>query len=341
MQTVQSLAQLMLKSVGPYLTVLFFLTTTTDSLNAACDPLNCDPAPWSAVITDTCYFPDYPNCPITVQYKYRVCGSVVEIDVESYSYSPADDPDCQDLSDDSDTPSGSPDWDFIADRFRKVYDEIIKKRFLAQYEAASSTVQAQWTCDSVASISYQATWGACVEIEFCIVWTGPWPRFTIRIVECGEVCCLQKTSVCYDSTTGDARLTHTFVPGEETCSGGEPSWDGTCWTSSCFAFCAQPAKQSVGETAPGAKLVESNLVTIRPNPFVNETRFTYTVDETAHVQLNIFNNVGQKVATQVEGTRKAGEHTAMFRSNGLPAGVYLYELKIGDEVHSGTIVINP
>ena len=68
-----------------------------------------------------------------------------------------------------------------------------------------------------------------------------------------------------------------------------------------------------------------------PNPFNPSTIIPYELAEAAHVRLEIFNLLGQRLATLVDGTRSAGSHTAMWDATdaagrAVGAGVYIYRM---------------
>ena len=74
-----------------------------------------------------------------------------------------------------------------------------------------------------------------------------------------------------------------------------------------------------------------------PNPFNATTTIRYSLPQNANVELTVFNILGQKVRTLVEGEQSAGEHIAIWDSNNeqgraVASGVYFYRLRIGDEV---------
>jgi len=71
-----------------------------------------------------------------------------------------------------------------------------------------------------------------------------------------------------------------------------------------------------------------------PNPFNPITSIPYSLRESAHVTLTLYNVLGQKVATLVDQRQDAGYHRAVFDAAAFSSGIYFYELKAGS--FSGT-----
>jgi hypothetical protein len=67
-----------------------------------------------------------------------------------------------------------------------------------------------------------------------------------------------------------------------------------------------------------------------PNPFNPTTEIQINLPEAAGVKLDIFNIVGQRIATLVEDRLDAGHHTFTWDGTGYPSGVYFYHLKAGN-----------
>lgn len=63
-----------------------------------------------------------------------------------------------------------------------------------------------------------------------------------------------------------------------------------------------------------------------PNPFNPSTSIEYAVPVDAHITLEVFNALGQKVMELVNGRKSAGYHMETFDASGLSSGVYLYKL---------------
>ena len=71
-----------------------------------------------------------------------------------------------------------------------------------------------------------------------------------------------------------------------------------------------------------------------PNPFNPSTVIPYQIPASSHVRLEVFNLLGQRLATLVDGVRLAGTHTAQWDATdaagrAVGAGVYIYRLSGG------------
>ncbi len=66
-----------------------------------------------------------------------------------------------------------------------------------------------------------------------------------------------------------------------------------------------------------------------PNPFNPTTRFDYSLPADAHVTLQIFNTLGERVALVVDADQTAGFKSAEFDGTAIPSGVYYYRLQAG------------
>jgi hypothetical protein len=68
-----------------------------------------------------------------------------------------------------------------------------------------------------------------------------------------------------------------------------------------------------------------------PNPFNPTTNIVFSIPQTEKVTLTIFNLLGQKIATLVDGSVLAGTHVVSWNGRDglgrqLPSGVYFYRL---------------
>lgn len=69
-----------------------------------------------------------------------------------------------------------------------------------------------------------------------------------------------------------------------------------------------------------------------PNPFNLETRIDYTVPNILPVKLEVYNVLGQRVATLVNEIKPAGLYQVTFDGSKLSSGVYLYQLSTYTQV---------
>ncbi|MGN8225191.1 endonuclease [Gracilimonas sp. BCB1] len=67
-----------------------------------------------------------------------------------------------------------------------------------------------------------------------------------------------------------------------------------------------------------------------PNPFNPTTNVSYELKNPVNVTLSVYNVLGQKVETLVDGMKSAGLHMATFDASGLSSGVYFYQLRAGE-----------
>ena len=81
-----------------------------------------------------------------------------------------------------------------------------------------------------------------------------------------------------------------------------------------------------------------------PNPFNPSTIIPYQLATSAPVRLEVFNLLGQHIATLVDGERSAGFHTATWHATdaagrAVGAGVYVYRMTVGVESQTGRMVL--
>ena len=84
----------------------------------------------------------------------------------------------------------------------------------------------------------------------------------------------------------------------------------------------------VGIEEPLLKLPKSfQLDQNYPNPFNPVTTIKYAVPKTAHVRLEIYNALGQRVATLVDATKQPGYYDISLNAYHLASGIYFYRLQ--------------
>ncbi len=63
-----------------------------------------------------------------------------------------------------------------------------------------------------------------------------------------------------------------------------------------------------------------------PNPFAGATTVPYELDRPGPVRLEVYDVLGRRVATLVDGEQPAGRHTVDWDASGMASGMYLYRI---------------
>jgi parallel beta-helix repeat protein len=75
---------------------------------------------------------------------------------------------------------------------------------------------------------------------------------------------------------------------------------------------------------------EYKLIQNYPNPFNPSTTINYSIAKDGYVSLSVYNAIGCKVATIVNGYKPAGNYSVQFNGNNLASGIYFYRLESGN-----------
>lgn len=128
-------------------------------------------------------------------------------------------------------------------------------------------------------------------------------------------------------------------------SSGSPRWgivgvlneDDKVWQyhiRAYVSFGTVGVEQTV-ELMPSGFLLSQNY----PNPFNPGTKIKFSLPQTGHATLKIYNMLGQEVAALIDGDLISGAHEVEWRPNGLPSGVYSYRLQAGDHSESKQLLL--
>lgn len=98
---------------------------------------------------------------------------------------------------------------------------------------------------------------------------------------------------------------------------GASSW------SSVFRFTTVTPVSTGADQLPDRFALEQNY----PNPFNPSTLLTFSLPQTVHVRLAVFDALGRTVMVLVDDQLPAGVHNVSFVAEDLPAGVYFYSLE--------------
>jgi hypothetical protein len=73
--------------------------------------------------------------------------------------------------------------------------------------------------------------------------------------------------------------------------------------------------------------VTTSLAQNFPNPFNPTTQIAYDLATQSAVRLTVYNVLGEKMATLVDGIEPAGHRSASWNAGSIPSGVYFYKLE--------------
>jgi predicted acyl esterase len=76
-----------------------------------------------------------------------------------------------------------------------------------------------------------------------------------------------------------------------------------------------------------------------PNPFNPSTVIRFSLAAPAHVCLEVFTVLGQRVASLIDGPLEPGEHQVQFQARGLSSGMYVYRLSVGNRSTERTMLL--
>ncbi len=131
----------------------------------------------------------------------------------------------------------------------------------------------------------------------------------------------------------------------------EPDWDAGEWAGDPNRMVTVTEDMVVEDTwgvEPGATNAEDLAQTPRgielkqnyPNPFNPTTRIAYTLDQSSQVTLDVYNALGQHVATLVNSEQQsAGQYEYNFNAADLSSGIYMYRLSAGEQVQTRVMTL--
>jgi serine protease len=112
---------------------------------------------------------------------------------------------------------------------------------------------------------------------------------------------------------------------------------------STTAFAASFTQESV-ETVNGNLPESPELLQNYPNPFNPSTSINFSLPNGGEVRLEVYNILGARVATLVNGPMSAGRHSVVWNSttdNGqsVASGIYFYRLVTGDQIQTRKMML--
>ncbi|MBN1996415.1 T9SS type A sorting domain-containing protein [candidate division KSB1 bacterium] len=100
-------------------------------------------------------------------------------------------------------------------------------------------------------------------------------------------------------------------------------------------YASVPVNKRFEEKPPNEFLLAGNY----PNPFNPLTRIEYVLPEKSMVKLQVFDILGRKVATLVDGIKEPGNYAVNFDGSNLGSGLYVYKLTAGYKTLAGKMLL--
>lgn len=109
----------------------------------------------------------------------------------------------------------------------------------------------------------------------------------------------------------------------------------TIWNNSVMPGQDVTLDVPVAEAVPKEIFLGQNY----PNPFNPSTTISFSLPQQSFVTLKVYNVLGEEVANLVSEERPAGSHKIEWNADGLPSGVYYYQLSAGGIIQTRKMVL--
>jgi hypothetical protein len=76
-----------------------------------------------------------------------------------------------------------------------------------------------------------------------------------------------------------------------------------------------------------------------PNPFNPSTKIKYSIPQSSNVVIKVFDILGSEIETIVNEEKPVGTYEITWHAEGLPSGVYFYQLKVGDFIETKKMIL--
>ncbi|MEQ8525796.1 T9SS type A sorting domain-containing protein [Gracilimonas sp.] len=140
------------------------------------------------------------------------------------------------------------------------------------------------------------------------------------------------------SWVSEYRNSYTYENGKISEDLATYSFDGTIWDDESRTLYEYGMVTSVPEYDD--KVATFKLSQNYPNPFNPTTQIAYEISAPGKVLLEVYNVLGERVATLVNTNQNAGNHVVGFNASSLSSGIYYYKLVSGQNqlVRSMTLI---
>jgi FtsP/CotA-like multicopper oxidase with cupredoxin domain len=107
-----------------------------------------------------------------------------------------------------------------------------------------------------------------------------------------------------------------------------------------LGFIAPTLKSAGTSTKAAVELTGYSLEQNYPNPVSDQTEIKFSIPETARVRITVFDQQGKQVRVILDTVAPAGPNTVILNTEGLPRGIYFYQMISGYFNESKKLIIN-
>ena len=76
-----------------------------------------------------------------------------------------------------------------------------------------------------------------------------------------------------------------------------------------------------------------------PNPFNPSTTISYSIPQASNIKLEVFNILGEKIASLVNGFTQSGNHHVLWNAGNCASGIYFYRISSKDLVQTKKMML--
>jgi hypothetical protein len=76
-----------------------------------------------------------------------------------------------------------------------------------------------------------------------------------------------------------------------------------------------------------------------PNPFNPSTKINFGLKKAGNVEVTVYNILGNKISTLVNGVKSAGNHSVSFNAYNLSSGIYFYKIVTNEFVQTRKMIL--